>query len=115
MSAFWRFLTVLLLITFRSMIYVGLGFLAYGYFVADHIDWSSAWFWAYLLAWPFILIGKFIWWIAVIGLPVALVMAGIAYAASKLEERNRRVRREARQAEDRLRRGIIDHERGGQR
>jgi hypothetical protein len=53
-----------------ACIYLGIGALLHALFVGSHFDWSSAWTWGWLVAWP-IMLG---FWIVALALVVAIVI-----------------------------------------
>jgi hypothetical protein len=106
---FWRFLTVLLIIGTRSALYVGGGFLCYAYFVQERVDWDSAWFYAYLLAWPVILFAKFFLWAVVTIIAIVVLIVAGFWLTEQWDKRRAKHVRARREAERLKRHRIIEH------
>lgn len=59
------------------LFYLGFGMLMHLVFVGDHLNLASAWTWAWLLAWPFLLIYNFFLWLIVATAAVAVLIVAL--------------------------------------
>lgn len=109
-------MTLVLILAIRLITlipYFGIGFLCYAHWVSDTINTGSAWFWAYLLAWPIILFASFFFYVAIAAAVICALIGGAIAVQHywdnyQMEQRRKRhvAEKFARQAE---RRGdIID-------